>query len=169
MPTVSQAIRQVEARFSALLQAMEVARAAIGAEGCVVRSASKIEKIQHLVADHFGFTRPRLLTRDRHADLALARQVAMSLCRELTRYDLSRIGRDFGGFDHGTVIHAVKAVRSRSEVDADFAATLTEIRERVRDAFAADGIVPPPAGFRAPLTLGKRATPQLGKTLRGAR
>ena len=68
-----------------------------------------LESIQNAAAAAFGLSRERLLARDRSPKVALARQVAMYLARELTEVSLPEIGRGFGR-DHSTVVHAHKRI-----------------------------------------------------------
>ena len=56
-----------------------------------------------------------LLSRRRHKSVAMPRQLGMWLARRYTRYSLEEIGSYFGGRDHTTVMHAVKAVTKRRE------------------------------------------------------
>jgi chromosomal replication initiator protein len=72
------------------------------------REAS-LETIQNAAAAAFGLTRERLLARDRSPKVALARQIAMYLARELTEVSLPEIGRGFAR-DHSTVLHAHKRI-----------------------------------------------------------
>ena len=53
--------------------------------------------------------------------VALPRQVAMYLAKKLTTLSLPEIGKNFGGRDHTTVIHAVKKVESSIQTDASLA------------------------------------------------
>jgi len=61
-------------------------------------------------ATQFGVPHHALIARDRRPTVARARKVAMYLTRTLTNRSLPEIGRDFGGRDHSTVLHAVRAV-----------------------------------------------------------
>jgi chromosomal replication initiator protein len=76
-----------------------------------------IEQIQRRVAEFYKITLADLLGKRRPAAIAFPRQVAMYLCRLLTPHSLQRIGNEFGGRDHGTVIHACKTVESAMEQD----------------------------------------------------
>jgi chromosomal replication initiator protein len=60
--------------------------------------------------------------------IAHPRQVAMYLARTLTRHSLQSIGFAFGGRDHGTVIHACKAVEVRMEMEPETQKTVTELK-----------------------------------------
>ena len=58
----------------------------------------------------------------------------MYLAREHTRHSLEEIGRQFGGRDHTTVMHAVKTVKERRETDNEFQATVHTIESSVLSA-----------------------------------
>ena len=77
-----------------------------------------IETIQKRVADHFQIRHSDMTSKRRPNNLAIPRQIAMYLARTLTKHSLQEIGDAFGGRDHGTVIHACKAVDNMMEQDA---------------------------------------------------
>jgi chromosomal replication initiator protein len=66
--------------------------------------------IQTLTAERFGLDVEQLQSRSRTRNLVHARQIAMYVCRELTDLSYPQIGREFGGRDHTTVIHAYDKV-----------------------------------------------------------
>ncbi len=77
-----------------------------------------IETIQKRVADHFQIRHSDMTSKRRPNNIAIPRQIAMYLARTLTKHSLQEIGDLFGGRDHGTVIHACKAVDNMCEQDA---------------------------------------------------
>ena len=77
-----------------------------------------VETIQKRVADHFQIRHSDMTSKRRPNNIAIPRQVAMYLTRTLTKQSLQEIGDAFGGRDHGTVIHACKAVDNMMEQDA---------------------------------------------------
>ena len=77
-----------------------------------------IETIQKRVADHFQIRHSDMTSKRRPNNIAIPRQAAMYLARTLTKHSLQEIGDAFGGRDHGTVIHACKAVENMMEQDA---------------------------------------------------
>jgi chromosomal replication initiator protein len=77
-----------------------------------------IETIQKRVADHFQIRHSDMTSKRRPNNIAIPRQIAMFLARSLTKHSLQEIGDAFGGRDHGTVIHACKAVDNMCEQDA---------------------------------------------------
>ncbi len=79
-----------------------------------------IEEIQKRVAAHFNVRVADMHSARRSRAVARPRQVAMFLAKQLTSRSLPEIGRQFGGRDHTTVIHAVKKVEELRRADADF-------------------------------------------------
>ena len=77
-----------------------------------------METIQKRVADHFQIRHSDMTSKRRPNNIAIPRQIAMYLARTLTKHSLQEIGDAFGGRDHGTVIHACKAVDNMCEQDA---------------------------------------------------
>jgi chromosomal replication initiator protein len=76
-----------------------------------------IETIQKRVADHYQIRHSDMTSKRRPANIAMPRQIAMYLARQLTKHSLQEIGDAFGGRDHGTVIHACKTVENMMEQD----------------------------------------------------
>jgi len=77
-----------------------------------------IETIQKRVADHYQIRHSDMTSKRRPNNIAIPRQIAMYLTRTLTKHSLQEIGDAFGGRDHGTVIHACKAVDNMMEQDS---------------------------------------------------
>jgi chromosomal replication initiator protein len=78
-----------------------------------------IGEIQAAVGQHFGVSPDELLSSTRTARVAWPRQVAMYLAREFTGESLPAIGRQFGGRDHTTVLHAWRRTSARITSDDD--------------------------------------------------
>ena len=76
------------------------------------RRDTSIEDIQRAVCDYFEIPDDLLRGKGRKKEIALARQIAMYLSKQMTHYTLKSIGLHFGGRDHTTVIHAVRTVES---------------------------------------------------------
>jgi chromosomal replication initiator protein len=107
------------------LYGREAARAASG--------PPSVERIQELVAEAFGVTREELLGTSRTARVAWPRQVAMYLTREHTHETLPAIGRQFGGRDHSTVLHACKRAANRIGTDPDAFDAVASITARLSE------------------------------------
>jgi chromosomal replication initiator protein len=76
-----------------------------------------IEKIQEAVAARYGLTVAKLTSASREQKVALPRQVAMYLCRELAKETLQSIAEKFNKKDHTTVISAVDRIRTLKDAD----------------------------------------------------
>jgi chromosomal replication initiator protein len=76
-----------------------------------------IAEIQQQTCSHFGLSPEELLSSARVARIAWPRQIAMYLSRELTGASLPAIGREFGGRDHTTVMHACRRASTRISSD----------------------------------------------------
>lgn len=97
-----------------------------------------MERIQRTVADHFDIRYSDILSRKRPANIALPRQVAMYLCRDLTSHSLPTIGDAFGK-NHATVLHACRLISQKEQADASLKQSLTTIRETLaRDSRASN-------------------------------
>ena len=89
-----------------------------------------IERIQEQVAEAFGLDVADLTSTKRTADFALARQVAMYLCRELTDTSLQQIGYAFHKKDHTTVLHACRKIAEIIDSDARVRSVVDNIRNK---------------------------------------
>ncbi len=83
--------------------------------------------IQKAVAKHFSLSLDDLKNESRARKVALPRQVAMYLCRELTNASLPRIGQEFGGRDHTTVLHACEKISSQRQTDPDLEQAISSL------------------------------------------
>ena len=84
------------------------------------RARVSVRVIQDVVSEAFEVPVAMLKAKKRSANIALARQVAMYVTRELTGRSLQQIGQDFGGRDHSTVIHACSLVTAKMQDDSIF-------------------------------------------------
>jgi chromosomal replication initiator protein len=81
-------------------------------------SRHTIGDIQAATCKHFGISSEELLSSGRSSRIAWPRQLAMYLARELTGASLPAIGREFGGRDHTTVLHACRRASTRISSDS---------------------------------------------------
>ncbi len=77
-----------------------------------------IEEIQKKVAAHYSIKFSDMFSSKRSRQIALPRQVAMYLAKKLTTMSLPEIGKNFGGKDHTTVLHAVRKITETMRDDA---------------------------------------------------
>jgi chromosomal replication initiator protein len=86
-----------------------------------------IEIIQKFVADYYQLRPNELKSRNNSKSIALPRQVAMYMCKALTRASLPEIGKAFGGKHHSTVIHSIQKIEGMRQRDAEFSAQLQNL------------------------------------------
>ena len=85
-------------------------------------------------ADYFGITLDDLCGANRSRLIVNARHIAMYLCRELTDLSLPKIGREFGGRDHTTVMSADKKIRTLMAERRSTFTQVTELTSRIKQA-----------------------------------
>jgi chromosomal replication initiator protein len=93
-----------------------------------------VEQIQQTVVDRFGMTLQELTGDRRSQQIVYPRQVAMYLCRELTDSSLPKIGKQFGGRDHTTVIHATSKIAKLIREDRNVYNLVQELTARIKQA-----------------------------------
>jgi chromosomal replication initiator protein len=93
-----------------------------------------IERIQTTVSDRFSLSMEELCGERRSQNIVYPRQVAMYLSRELTDASLPKIGREFGGRDHTTVIHATSKIARLIREDRSVYNLVQELTARIKQA-----------------------------------
>ena len=90
--------------------------------------------IMAIVAEYFSVSVDDLKSKRRNREITVPRQVAMYLIRELNGASLPRIGLEFGGRDHTTVIHACDKVAEDIQRDASIRSTVEALKKRIQGA-----------------------------------
>lgn len=96
-----------------------------------IYSDNSIASIQKAVADFYKITVEDLKGKKRSANIAYPRQIAMYLSRMLTDETLPRIGLEFGGRDHSTVIHACTKIENDLKENSKLAEIIQQIKNSV--------------------------------------
>ena len=91
-----------------------------------------IEQIQKVVAANYKLTVDQLVSKSNTRQVAFPRQIAMYLCKKLTKHSYPEIGRAFGGKHHTTVIHSCEKIKSLSLADAVFQKRLLNLSESLQ-------------------------------------
>ena len=94
--------------------------------------AVTIDMIQKFVADYYQLKLVELKSRNNSKSIAMPRQVAMYLCKQLTNASLPEIGRSFGGKHHSTVIHSIRKVEELRKNDSVFNTLINTLLESFR-------------------------------------
>jgi chromosomal replication initiator protein len=98
------------------------------------RKQINLDLIMKVTADFFNIKISDLKSNKKKMAIALPRQAAMYIARQMTGLSTIEIGQRFGGRDHSTVIHAVKRIESRMEKDYSFDRTITELQRTIRSS-----------------------------------
>lgn len=91
-----------------------------------------IETIMQVVAEYYGVKVDDLKVRKRTRTVVFPRQVAMYLCRDLTDCSLPKIGEEFGGRDHTTVIHACEKIARDAPLDPSLAGDIEHLIQKLK-------------------------------------
>jgi chromosomal replication initiator protein len=98
-----------------------------------------IEAVQHAVAEQFGLSVARLREKGNSRPVAVPRQIAMYLSRELTEASFPQLGLRFGGRHHTTVMHGIRKIAQQARSDRDLAAVLAKLQKILHGEGVMDG------------------------------
>ena len=91
-----------------------------------------IHEIQKTVGEHYNVKLEDFKAKKRTKSVAFPRQIAMYFSRELTDFSLPKIGDEFGGRDHTTVIHAHEKISKLLQTDPNYKRQVKEIQNQLR-------------------------------------
>ncbi len=89
--------------------------------------------IQRVVAEYFGISSNELKSKKRTKAIALPRQIAMYIAREITEYSTTEVGLNFGGRDHTTVMHACQKIENEMKTDATLEPTVQHLIRTIKE------------------------------------
>ena len=90
------------------------------------------DRILRAVASFFALKPAQLKAKNNARPIAVPRQIAMYICKELTRQSLPQIGKDFGGKHHTTVLHSIRKIESLRKKDPEISAAVNAIVKSLR-------------------------------------
>jgi chromosomal replication initiator protein len=90
-----------------------------------------IDQIQQAVAAHYRLRVDELSSKNNARQIAVPRQVAMYLCKRLTKHSFPEIGREFGGKHHTTVIHSVEKIEALVLKDQNFHRVVSDLMDNL--------------------------------------
>ena len=93
---------------------------------------NNIQKIQQVVADYYNISVDDLKSKKRKADIAFPRQVAIYLCRTMTDESFPKIGIQFGGRDHSTIMHSVDKISNEIKVNSKFKQIIEGLKQKIK-------------------------------------
>jgi chromosomal replication initiator protein len=90
-----------------------------------------IEQIQRVVSTHYKLRLEELKSKNNSRHISFPRQVAMYLCKRLTKHSFPEIGREFGGKHHTTVIHSVEKIDALVSKDQNFHRVVSDLTDNL--------------------------------------
>ena len=96
-----------------------------------VTDQNDIRRIQKSVANFYNISFEDMKSKKRTPNLAIPRQVAMYLCRKLTDESFERIGIEFSGKNHATVIHACNKIENEMKINKDLNDAIANIEKQL--------------------------------------
>ncbi len=91
-----------------------------------------IHRIQKIVSEYFQISVDDIRSKKRNANIAFPRQIAMYLCRQLTDESFPKIGTEFGGKDHSTVMHSVEKIAQELKVNTDLVNIIEKLKKDIQ-------------------------------------
>lgn len=95
-------------------------------------SKNKVDQVQQLVASNYNITVEELKSKRRVAKIAVPRQIAMYICRIYLEESLPKIGIEFGGKDHTTVMHSVDKIKKQLKTNKDLEIEINKIVNQIK-------------------------------------
>jgi len=137
-------IRELEGALNRVVAVASLSRRNICVEAAeealkdIVGSARQrqvtIDMIQNLVANHYSIKVTDMRSKKRTRVVTFPRQIAMYLARELTDASLPRIGEEFGGRDHTTVLHAYDKIQRMLQKNPSLQREISQLAQELRNS-----------------------------------
>ncbi|MEI3507973.1 MAG: chromosomal replication initiator protein DnaA [Bacilli bacterium] len=100
--------------------------------GKAIISKNKIDKVIQIVAKNYNITPEDIKGKKRLSKIAVPRQIGMYICRIHLKESLPKIGSEFGGKDHTTVMHSVDKIKREVTKDKNLEDEITKIVAQIR-------------------------------------
>ena len=97
-----------------------------------LQSEVSFERILEAVASFYSLKPAQIKSKNNSPPIAVPRQVAMYICKALTGQSLPKIGREFGGKHHTTVLHSICKIDSLKKKDSEILAAVNSIMKLLR-------------------------------------
>lgn len=90
-----------------------------------------IHRIQKIVSEYFQISVEDIRSKKRSSNISFPRQIAMYLCRTMTSESFPKIGTEFGGKDHSTVMHSVEKIENEIKINKDLANIIEKLKKDI--------------------------------------
>lgn len=96
-----------------------------------ISEKNDVHRIQKIVSEYFQITVEDIRSKKRSSNISFPRQIAMYLCRLMTNESFPKIGTEFGGKDHSTVMHSVEKIEQEIKVNPDLAKIIEKLKNDI--------------------------------------
>ena len=96
-----------------------------------IAEKNDIQRIQKIVSEYFQISVEDIRSKKRSSNISFPRQIAMYLCRTMTSESFPKIGTEFGGKDHTTVMHSVDKIENEIRVNKDLANIVEKLKKDI--------------------------------------
>ena len=96
-----------------------------------VGEKNDVHRIQKIVSEYFQISVEDIRSKKRSSNISFPRQIAMYLCRVMTTESFPKIGIEFGGKDHTTVMHSVEKIEKEIRVNKDLANIIEKLKKDI--------------------------------------
>ena len=96
-----------------------------------ISEKNDVHRIQKLVSEYFQITVEDIRSKKRSSNISFPRQIAMYLCRNMTSESFPKIGTEFGGKDHSTVMHSVEKIEQEIKINPDLAKIIDKLKKDI--------------------------------------
>ena len=96
-----------------------------------ISEKNDVHRIQKIVSEYFQITVEDIRSKKRSSNISFPRQIAMYLCRSMTNESFPKIGTEFGGKDHSTVMHSVEKIEQEIKVNPDLAKIIEKLKNDI--------------------------------------
>ena len=90
-----------------------------------------VHRIQKIVSEYFQISVEDIRSKKRSSNISFPRQIAMYLCRTMTSESFPKIGTEFGGKDHSTVMHSVEKIENEIKVNKDLSNIIEKLKKDI--------------------------------------
>ncbi|MBQ3510838.1 MAG: chromosomal replication initiator protein DnaA [Bacilli bacterium] len=90
-----------------------------------------VHRIQKIVSEYFQISVEDIRSKKRSSNISFPRQIAMYLCRVMTSESFPKIGIEFGGKDHSTVMHSVEKIETEIKQNKDLANIIEKLKKDI--------------------------------------
>ena len=96
-----------------------------------ISEKNDVHRIQKIVSEYFQISVEDIRSKKRSSNISFPRQIAMYLCRNMTNESFPKIGTEFGGKDHSTVMHSVEKIENEIKINKDLSNIIEKLKKDI--------------------------------------